>query len=102
MKRAIIIHGWEGSPDSNWFTSVANDFRKLDYYVEVPQMPNAFFPKKEQWVSYLSNLIGTPDENLVLIGHSLGCITILRYLEGLPTDQKVGKIVLVAGFAESV
>lgn len=35
---------------------------------------------------------------MVLVGHSIGCQTILRYLEGLPRDEKVGGAVFVAGW----
>ena len=32
------------------------------------------------------------------VGHSMGCQTIARYLEGLPANLKVGGAVFVAGF----
>ena len=32
----------------------------------------------------------------------LGCITILRFLEGLPEGEKVGGAVLVAGFTDNL
>jgi predicted alpha/beta hydrolase family esterase len=37
-----------------------------------------------------------------LVGHSLGVITILRYLESLPEDVKIGGAILVAGFPEPI
>ena len=38
------------------------------------------------------------DKNTYFIGHSIGCQTILRYLESLPKGVKVGGAVFVAGW----
>ena len=46
--------------------------------------------------------MGKPDKDCYFAGHSLGCITILRYLEGLGEGEKVGGAFLVAGFTESL
>ncbi len=35
-------------------------------------------------------LIGNPDNETYLVGHSLGSPTILRYLESLQDDQMIG------------
>lgn len=101
MKRAFVIHGWEGKPDSNWFPWLKKELESKGFAVESPQMPNADTPKLEEWLSHLQNVIGTPDENTFLVGHSLGTIAILRYLEKLG-NQKIGGAVLVAGFPESI
>ena len=45
-------------------------------------------------------MIGLADEDTYLVGHSLGCPAILRYLEELPEGTQVGGVLLVAGFAE--
>lgn len=37
-----------------------------------------------------------------MVGHSLGVVAILRYLESFPPKQKIGGAVLVAGFPESI
>ena len=47
-------------------------------------------------------VVGQPGQELFLIGHSVGCITILRYLESLPDDMKIGGVVLVAGFTDDL
>ncbi len=51
---------------------------------------------------HLAQTVGTPDENTYFIGHSVGCITILRYLEALKKGEKVGGVVLVAGFGHDL
>ena len=65
-------------------------------------MPETEAPKLSLWLPKLQEAIGTPDEELYLIGHSAGCITILRYLEKLPPGVKVGGVVLVAGFTDDL
>lgn len=72
------------------------------FQVEVPAFPDTEKPKLSEWLPMLKEIAGEPDENLYLIGHSLGCITIMRYLETLAENQKIGGVVLVAGFMENV
>ncbi len=101
-KQAFIIHGWEGSPESNWFPWVKTELEKNNFDVTVPQMPNADFPKQEEWLSFMQEIIGDTDRNIFLIGHSLGVIAILRFLEVLNTNQEIGGAILVSGFSESL
>lgn len=100
MKRVFIIHGYTGYPEKNWFPWLKAELEKLGLSVEVPAMPNTNTPKLSEWLSHLQQVIGTPDKETYLVGHSLGCPTILRYLESLEEDQVIGGALLVAGFAE--
>ena len=59
-------------------------------------MPNPDHPKIKTWVNFLKKVIKNPDENTYLIGHSVGCQAVLRYLENL--NKKIGGCVLVAGW----
>jgi len=98
MKRAFIIHGWGGTPEEGWFPWLKEKLEEKEFKVEIPSMPNASHPKIKAWVDHLSTVIGTPDEETFLIGHSIGSQAISRYLESLPQDAKIGKAVFVAGF----
>ena len=102
MKRVIIIHGWEGKPASNWFPWLKGELEARGIVVLVPEMPETAHPRESEWVPYLAKTVGTPDENTFLIGHSLGGITILRYLESLPEGTRIGGAVLVAAFSEAL
>ena len=42
-----------------------------------------------------------PNQDTYFVGHSIGCQTILRYLDSLPQNTKVGGAVLVAGFLKT-
>jgi hypothetical protein len=102
MKRAIIVHGWDGHPQECWFPWLKAELEKEGFKVFVPQMPAPEAPNMDRWVPRLSNAVGEPDTETYLVGHSAGCITILRYLEGLPLGRKIRKAVLVAGFTDSL
>ncbi|MBI4143171.1 serine hydrolase family protein [Candidatus Uhrbacteria bacterium] len=100
MMRAILIHGWDGYPEEGWFPKFKKDMEEQGFVVTIPAMEPAGAPQQAKWVPQLAGVVGVPDEDTYLVGHSAGCITILRYLEGLPEGAKVGGVVLVAGFTD--
>ena len=102
MKRAIILHGWEGHPDEAWIPWLKSRLEGNGFAVETPQMPDTDKPTLGKWLPFLEEVIGNPDDGVVLIGHSLANITFLRYLEGLPDGARVGKVVMVAGFTDKL
>lgn len=102
MKRVIIVHCWEGYPDYCWYSQTKKELEERGFEVSVPEMPETANPKLSGWLPKLKEVIGNTDENLYLVGHSLGCITILRFLENLEDNQKVGGVVFVAGFTDDL
>lgn len=98
-KRVIIVHGWSGHPREGWLLWLKKELEARGYAVAVPEMPHADTPTIDLWVRKLSEVVGEPDENLVLVGHSIGCQTILRYLASLPSNTKLASVVLVAPWA---
>lgn len=100
QKHVYIIHGWGASPDSNWFPWLQQKLEDRGFIVTVPQMPHTLTPDFSAWLSYIQKIVGKVDNNTYLVGHSLGVITILRFLEALSKGQKIGGAVLVSGFSE--
>jgi predicted alpha/beta hydrolase family esterase len=100
MKRAVIVHGWDGFPEEGWFPWLKKELELRGYEVRVPAMPDTENPELERWVKHLKKVIGESDNELTLIGHSMGCRTILRYLQSLPENKRVGPVVLVAGWVK--
>lgn len=94
-KRVFIIHGWDGYPEEGWFPWLKKELEQRGFEVFVPPMPNSSELKIKEWVSFLAKIVGEPDENTYFIGHSIGCQTILRYLETL-NNERVGGAVFVA------
>ncbi|OGY25017.1 MAG: hypothetical protein A2Y57_02515 [Candidatus Woykebacteria bacterium RBG_13_40_7b] len=97
-KRLIIVHDWEGNPEEGWFPWLKKEMEENGWEVLVPAMPEPDHPIMDSWLAHLIRVAGGVDENTFLVGHSLGCITILRFLENLPSERKIGGAVLVAGF----
>jgi hypothetical protein len=100
-KRVFIIHGWQGNPSSNWFPWLKIELAKLGYEVSVPAMPNSYKPQAKEWISCMNKTIGNPTKSDYLVGHSLGVIAILRYLEQLQAGQEIGGAVFAAGFSDN-
>ena len=99
MKRAFIVHGWADHPENAWFPWLKSELEKRGYKVQAPVMPNAKRPAIDAWVGHLSKLLNatSPDDEIILVGHSIGCQAILRTLE-ITGRLKISKVVLVAGF----
>lgn len=96
-KRVFIVHGWGGNPNEHWLPWLKLELEQKGFEVVVPQMPNTNTPVIKEWVGYLSSLVGELDEQTYFIGHSVGCQTILRYLEKA-NGEKAGGCVLVAAW----
>ena len=96
QKRVFIIHGWDGSPQNCWFPWLKNKLEEKGFVVQVLSMPHPVNPTIVDWVNYLADAVGKADKNTYLVGHSIGCQTILRYIAQL--QKPVGGVVCVAGF----
>lgn len=98
QKRVFIIHGWDGYPEEGIFPWLKKELQNRGFTIFNPSMPDPLKPKIETWVQFLKEQIGIPDKNTILFGHSIGAQTILRYLESLPKDIKIGGAVFLAGW----
>ena len=94
MKTAIIIHGWDGNPKIGWFVWLETELKKKGYRVIKPIMPNPTHPRITTWVNKLKSVAKNAGDDTLLIGHSIGCQTIIRYLEKSKT--RVEKVIFVA------
>jgi uncharacterized protein len=97
-KRVFIVHGWDGNPNENWFPWLKKELQDRGFEAFVPQLPNPENPRVYNWIPKLAETVRKPNEQTYLIGHSMGCQAIARYIESLPDNVKVGGAVFVAGF----
>src|ERR1700690_1832263 len=100
MKKVVFVHCWEGTPDQAWYPWLKKELEAKGFEVIVPQLPDTNSPRIAKWVPALAVAAGVVDDDTYFVGHSMGCETIVRYLEGLPEGQKVGGAVFIAGFFE--
>ncbi len=98
QKRALIIHGWEGFPEEGWFPWLKTELENRGFEVLVSQMPNPDAPRIDTWLEQISKVYGELGEHDLLIGHSIGCQAILRYLSEIKTQNHVAGVISVAGF----
>lgn len=97
MKKVFIIHGFNGEPNGGWRPWLMGELAKHDIYACALPMPSPGSPIKEEWVKMISQVVEKPNEEIFLVGHSLGVPAILRYFETLPLSAKIGGAVLVSG-----
>ncbi len=95
-RRVVIVHGWGGSPANDWLRWATEAFQAKGCDVITPEMPDTDNPVIEKWVEHLKSIAGTVDKDTYFIGHSIGCQTIMRFLEMI--DTKVGGAIFVAGW----
>lgn len=101
ISKVIFVHGWESSPKEGWWPWLKKELESRGFEVIAPVLPNSANPNMSKWLNKLKKAIGIPDQNCYFIGHSLGCITVLRYIESLK-KQNIGGAVLVAGFTSNL
>jgi len=97
-ERVVLVRRWSGSPTSDWYPWLKKELEKENIEVIIPSMPHPNTPEIGAWVSFLREQIKDINEKTIFVGHSVGCQTILRYIESLPKGVRVGGIVLVAGW----
>lgn len=115
-KQVIIIHGgdsfttyeeflnslknWEVSKDSfkskrDWKTTIeeklGNDFEVLQ-----PRMPNKSNSKYEEWKIWFERMIPFMYDEVILVGHSLGAMFLVKYLADNTLPKKITSLHLVA------
>ncbi len=101
MKKVIVIHGWDATSKSDFFPWLKKELSKRKIKAYFPDMPNNSEPKISEWIPFLiKNFSKDIGKETILIGHSIGCQAVLRFLETLPRDIKLKKVILVAPWME--
>ena len=98
VRRVVVVHGYDAAPDQHWFPWLRERLAAESVRTEVVELPEPSFPEAGAWLAAVARAVGEPDPHTHLVGHSLGCITLLRHLAGLPQPWTLGGLVLVAGF----
>ena len=88
-KRAVILHGTDCSPDSNWLPWAKHQLESRGYDVWVPELPGNHTPNRFVYDGFLRES-GWDFTDNVLIGHSSGATNILNLLaaDWFPTVEK--------------
>ncbi|QES89516.1 RBBP9/YdeN family alpha/beta hydrolase [Rhizosphaericola mali] len=99
-KRLFITHGYMAYPGKHWFPWLKEQLSPLGVEVTILKMPNPDKPILEEWIATIQENVKQPDTETYFIGHSLGCIATLQYLNTL--NIVTGGTILVAGFDQKI
>ncbi len=99
MKRLVLIHGYDGDPSRDWLPWMISKLADKKIPVIAPYLPQPTNPVLSEWLSTIDAAVGKPDTNTFFLAHSLGCLTLCRYLESLEANVKIGGVIFVAGSA---
>ena len=94
MKKVYLVHCWDGTCEDGWYPWISNELEKLGVKVIRFNMPNTQNPVIKKWIKALDEKVDNLDKETYFIGHSIGCQTIMRYLE--KKNDKIGGILFVA------
>lgn len=94
----LILHGIQSEAGAHWMRWLGHQLEKEGHKVIMPQFPSPDHPERFDWLSFVKErLQGIPLSKLVIIGHSLGVVTALDFIE--QSDKKIHGFISVSGFA---
>ena len=95
----VIVPRWAGHADSDFYPWLRHEHPVGFDTVRALEMPNPQQPTPEAWGAALREALGPcPPPGTVLMGHSVGCQAVLRYLAAMPPGSQVDGVMLVAGW----
>jgi hypothetical protein len=92
-----IIHGFMASPTDHWFQWLKEKLEERGISVKVLALPDSSAPNPIVWQQTLSDNIDSINESTFIVAHSLGCISVLNYMEDSEV-KSIGGLILVSGF----
>jgi predicted alpha/beta hydrolase family esterase len=91
MKKVYLIHGFEGSPNGGWRPYLMRELAHNDISSFSLSMPSPEKPILDEWLSEIKRYIDRDiNDEIYLVGHSLGGTAILRYLEKFDSQNIKG------------
>lgn len=79
----------------DWKTSLGEVLGE-DYVVHTPRMPNAQDARYGEWKVWFEKILSLLDDGVILIGHSLGGIFLVKYLAENEPIRKIKATYLIA------
>ncbi len=116
MKQILIIHGGDSFisykeyladlknteldyerllPRKRWKDTIIEAFPDAD--VLAPTMPNSANAQFDEWSIWFEKILPFFQDDMRLIGHSLGAMFLAKYLHARPLERPVRQLILLAG-----
>lgn len=103
MKKALLLHGTDGSSVSNWLPWLKDQLESEGWQVWVPDLPQANEPNIKRYNQHIfKNKDWVFDEQTIIIGHSSGAVAALGILQELAEGVKVAETVMVGSFKDDL
>ena len=96
--QVLFVHGAGGEAFGEDETLVRSLREALgpDFAVEYPEMPDADAPEFAKWRDRISEELSALDGEVILVGHSLGASTLLKYLSEERVEKPIAGLFLIA------
>lgn len=93
----LILHGIGGYAGKHWQQWLHDECVKLKHQVLMPTLTDADHPDRFMWLAEIQNLLSDVNlEELIIVGHSLGVVSGLDFIE--TCDEPIKALISVAGF----
>lgn len=98
--KIVLLHGWGGSREERFFVWLDKELSKLGHSVIRFNQLDTDNPNQVAWLKETAKQVGYVNVKTLLVGFSLGGATILRFLETLDEDAKIGGVFLLGAPAD--
>lgn len=96
--KVYIVHGFRASATAHWYAWLADQVITLGHQCEIVQLTDSEQPQAAVWRQNLEQQIKPLNEQVIVIAHSLGCLSTLDYLSQALKGCSLKALLLVAGF----
>lgn len=96
IKTIVVAHALEQSPEGLWYPWIKEIAATKGLTATIPQLPNPQHPELKSWEETIGTAANISPKNTILIGHSLGCTTLLHFLNNYNKKEKFPLLLLVA------
>jgi uncharacterized protein len=96
IKKIVLSHALEQTPQGLWYSFISKLAKEKNLVSEIPQLPTPNQPTLKSWQETITPIANRSPQSTVLIGHSLGCVNLLHYLDSYHGKEKFPLLILVA------
>jgi predicted alpha/beta hydrolase family esterase len=88
MSTIVVSHAYGSDEHSVWYPYLRDELQQLGHTVDVPNLPATQAPRLASWRdAFAVRATAAPAHDTVLVGHSVGAVNILRFLEQRDPDR---------------
>ncbi|WP_340021245.1 alpha/beta hydrolase [Paenibacillus sp. FSL K6-1096] len=99
-KHVYIVHGYGATPANHWFRWLQERLAADGITADILEMPAPLSPNLQEWLKHLSSKAAVLNQDTYFVAHSLGCVSLLKYLLNAKPQEPLGGLVLVSGFTK--